>query len=488
MSSNINKQSVLSSLFWKLLERGGTQGVQFIVQLLLARLLSPEAFGVIAIVQVFIALANVFIQSGFSIALIQKKDTDELDYSSVFYFSLFIAGVLYVAIFFTAPTIAQFYSNDSLIMILRVLSLNLFSGSLNAVQNSYIAKTMQFRKQFLSSLISGLVSGTIGIILAFSGFGVWALVFQQLINQFTISLVLWFTVKWRPTLNFSFRRIKNLLSFGSNILVSSLLDTLYNNLRTLIIGRMYDADVLGYHDKGKSVPRVLTTSLNGTLQAVMLPTFSKYQDDRVRLKSIVRKSMMTSSFIVFPMMMGLAVTAEPIVTLVLTERWLPAVPFIQIYSLSMMFLPIHTANLQAINAIGRSDVFLKLEIFKKVLGLIILFVSLPFGVIAIAISEIISTIASAFINAFPNRKFLHYGYKEQISDLIPAFLLSIVMAIVVYLIGLLNIMIWVKLILQIITGALVYFGLAKLFNVEILDYLLLTTKEFMNNRNKRKSK
>lgn len=482
MNSNINKQSVLSSVIWKFLERGGTQGVQLLVQLLLARLLTPEAFGTIAIVQVFISLANVFIQSGFSTSLIQKKDADDLDFSSVFYISLLMSGIIYLVIFLISPLIAHFYSNPLLVSILRVLSLNLFAGSLNSVQNSYIAKHMMFRKQFLSSLISGILSGLVGIALAFAGLGVWALVAQQLVNQYTISIVLWFTVNWRPTLNFSLKRIKGLFTFGSNLLISALVETLFNNLRTLIIGRLYTSGTLGYHDKGQSVPQVLTMSINGALQSVMLPTYSKFQDERSRLKRVVRRSMMTSSYLVFPMMIGLAVIAEPLVILILTETWSPAIPFIQIYSISMMFMPIHTTNLQAINAIGRSDIFLKLEMIKKIIGLVVLGISLPFGVKAIAISSIPIAIISAFINALPNRTFLQYGYKEQISDLMPALLLSSIMGLVVFSMNYIDVVIWLKLILQILVGAIIYFGLSKLFKIEILDYLLSTSREFLKRR------
>lgn len=485
MSPNIKKQSVLSSLFWKFLERGGDQATQLIVQLLLARLLAPSVFGTIAIVQVFIAFANVFINSGFGDALVQKKEPDNLDYSSVFYFSLFIASSIYIFIFLFAPTIAEFYSNPVLVPILRVISLNLFPGALNSVQNAYIAKHLMFRKQFLSSTVAGLASGVIGIFLAFIGFGVWALVFQQIVSQVAVTLILWLTVKWRPIPKFSFKRIQVLFSFGSKLLLSGLINTLFDNLITLIIGRRYSPGTLGFHNKGESLPRTLTVSINGAIDEVMLPTFSSFQDQTKALKNAVRRSIMTSSFLIFPMMIGLAAIAEPLVIFILTDTWLPAVPFIQIYSVSMMFFPIHTTNLQAIKAIGRSDMFLKLEIVKTILALVVLLISLPFGVIAIAFSSLVTTILSIFINAYPNRKFLSYNYKEQMLDLLPAFLLSGVMGFSVYLMNYLDIAIWLKLILQILTGLIVYFGLAKLFKIEIFEYLVSTSREFLRQRNRK---
>ena len=485
MSPNVKKQSVLSSLFWKFLERGGDQATQLIVQLVLARLLAPSAFGTIAIVQVFIAFANVFINSGFGDALVQKKEPDDLDYSSVLYFSLFIAAAIYGFIFLSAPAFAGFYSNAALVPVLRVLSLNLFPGALNSVQNAYVAKHLMFRKQFLSSTAAGLLSGIVGIFLAFIGFGVWALVFQQIISQVTVTVILWLTVKWRPSLKFSVKRIRILFAFGSKLLLSGLINTFFDNLITLIIGRRYSPGTLGFHNKGESLPRTLTISINGAIDEVMLPTFASFQDRLEALKNAVRRSIMTSSFLIFPMMIGLAVIAEPLVRLLLTETWLPAVPFIQIYAVTMMFFPIHTTNLQAIKAIGRSDMFLKLEIIKTVLALVVLLISLPFGVIAIAFSSLITTILSIFINAYPNRKFLNYSYKEQMLDLLPAFLLSGAMGLAVYLLNYLTLAVWLKLILQIFTGIIIYFGSAKLFKIEIFEYLLTTSREFLRQRNRK---
>lgn len=486
MSPNIKKESVLSSLFWKFLERGGYQVTQLVVQLVLARLLAPRVFGTIAIVQVFISFANVFIHSGFGDALVQKKEPDDLDYSSVFYFSLFIAAAIYAAIFVSAPPIADFYSNAALVPVLRVLSLNLLPGALNSVQNAYVAKHLMFRKQFLSSTVAGLLSGAIGIFLAVIGFGVWALVFQQIISQVTVTLILWLTVKWRPIPRFSLKRIGILFAFGSKLLASGLINTLFDNLITLIIGRRYSPGTLGFHNKGESLPRTLTFSINGAIDEVMLPTFASFQDDPKALKNAVRRSIMTSSFLIFPMMIGLGAIAEPLVILILTEKWLPAVPFIQIYAVSMMFFPIHTTNLQAIKAIGRSDMFLKLEVIKTILALIVLFIFLPFGVLAIAFSSVVTTILSAFINAYPNRKFLSYNYKEQLADLLPAFLLSGVMGTVVYLMNYLPVVIWLKLILQILAGIIIYFASAKVFKIEIFDYLLTTSRQFLRQRNNKK--
>lgn len=476
------KGKVISSLFWKLMERGGTQGIQFIVQIVLARLLLPEEYGIIALVTVFITLANVFVQSGFNTALIQKKDADELDFSSVLYLSLGVAGLLYTIIYFFAPLIANYYTQPLLAPVLRVLSLTLFIGAFNSIQNAFIARNMLFKRLFTSSLCAVIVSGIVGIVTAYNGWGVWALVAQQLTNQLTVTIILWFTVKWRPHILFSFKRVKELFSYGSKLLASGLIDTLYRDLRTLIIGRMYTPSMLGFYNRGQQFPQLIVSNINGSIQSVMLPALSAHQDNKRRVKDMMRRAIVTSSFLIFPMMVGMAVVAEPLIKIVLTDKWLSSVPFLQIFCFSFALWPIHTANLQAINALGRSDIFLKLEIIKKAIGLLILGISLPFGVYALAIGQVLSGIISSFINAYPNKYLLDYSYKEQWSDIVPSLLISITMGGTVYLLNFLNITICTKLLLQILTGVIIYFGLAWILKIESFSYLLTTIKQLISSR------
>jgi len=466
------------------MERGGTQGIQFIVQIVLARLLLPEDFGLIAIVTIFILLANVFVQSGFNTAPIQKKDADDEDFSSVFYLSLFVAGLLYVVLFLTSPFISVFYRSPQLILILRVLSVTLFFGAFNSIQNAYVARNMMFKKLFFSSLGAIIISGTVGIATAYLGWGVWALVAQQLTNQLAVTLILWFTVKWRPKLLFSIEKVKVLFSFGWKLLASSLINTLYMEIRSLIIGKIYIPAMLGFYDRGQQIPKVIVSNIDGAIQSVMLPALASQQDDKKRVKAMMRRAIMTSSFIMFPMMVGLAVVAEPVVKIILTDKWLPAVPFLQIFCASYSLWPIHTANLQAINALGRSDIFLKLEIIKKVIGIIILGVSIPFGIYAIAWGVLISGVISTFINAYPNLKLLNYSYIEQWKDIMPSLGISLVMGAVVYTLNFLNIAVWQILMLQVFVGVVIYIGLAKVFKVESFGYLVKTTREIIEGRKK----
>ncbi len=476
------KEKIIKSLVWKLMERGGVQGIQFIIQIILARLLTPEDYGSIAIIAIFITIANVFVQSGFNTALIQKKDTDELDYSSVFYLSMFVAFIIYIILFIAAPFIAEFYGIDNLTAVIRVISITLFFGAYNSIQNAIVAKHMEFRKLFFSSTGAVCVSGIIGIVLAYSGFGVWALVAQQLINQITISVILLFILKWHPKLIFSFERIRVLFSYGCKLLVSALIDTFYMNIRSLIIGKIYSPTMLGFYNRGDQFPQLIVSNINGSIQSVMLPALASQQDNVEQVKKMMRRGIVTSSFIIFPTMVGLAVVAKPLVSIILTDKWLLCVPFLQIFCISYALWPIHTANLQAINAMGRSDIYLRLEIAKKVVGMIILVISLFYGVYGIAVGTLIAGIVSTFINSYPNKKLLNYSYLEQMKDIMPSFIISVLMGVITYSVRFFNMGNMLTMIIQILVGAISYVFLAKIFKLECYVYLINTLKGILNKR------
>lgn len=476
-----HKAKVITSLFWKFFERMGTQGIQFIIQLILARLLLPEDYGVIALITVFISLANVFVQSGFNTALIQQKDVEEEDYSSVFVVSAVVALIIYILLFVSSDAIAAFYKMPNLSSVIKILGLVLFFGAFNSIQIAKVSREFQFKKLFYSSLGANIFSGILGIILAYYKFGVWALVAQQLSNQFFICVILLFIVDWKPHMRCNLSRIKNMFDYGWKLLVSNLIDVLYNNIYSLVIGKFYKSDQLGYYNRADQFPNILVTNVNGSIQSVMLPALSEEQDNLAKVKSMVRRSMVTSSFFVFPAMAGLAACSEPLIELLLTEKWLFCVPIMRMLCLSYAFWPIHTANLQAINAIGRSDVFLKLEIIKKMVGIICLIISLPFGVIVMAFSKVVSSVASTVINAWPNRKLLNYSFLEQIYDIAPSFLISLVMGGVVYLLNeVLMFHIVVNLAIEVIVGGCLYLGLAKIFKLECLEYILNILKKRKN--------
>ncbi len=479
---NIRKK-VFSGFIWRFMERIGAQGVGFVVSLFLARLLTPEDYGQVALVTVFITILNTFALSGIGTSLIQKKDTDDLDYSTVFHFNIVFSLFIYVILFLCAPLIGKFYSDSSLILLVRVLGISIIISGANNVQRSYVSKTMQFKRFFFSTLIGTLISGAVGVAMAYKGFGTWAIVGQQLSNQVVDTVILWFTVGWRPKKEFSFSRLKNLYSFGWKLLVSSLLDTIYNNIYSLVIGKFYDANTLGLYNKGVQFPKLIVSNINGPIQSVLLPAMSSEQDNKKRVKEMTRRSIVTSSFFIFPMMIGMAAIAKPMVILLLTEKWVACVPFVQISCISLALYPIHTANLQAINALGRSDIFLKLEIIKKIIGLILLVVAIPYGLYIMVWLEVLSGVIASFVNAYPNKKLLDYSYLEQIKDLIPSILDAMFMGGVVWGVGLININVIVLIILQIVIGACIYFGIAKIFKFECYEYVVgMFRRKRMENR------
>ena len=476
------QENILISFFWKYFERTGNQLIQFVVQIILARLLLPADFGVIALLMVFIHLAQVFVQSGFSTALIQAKNPDDRDFSSVFYLSLGVAGILYIVLFISAPAISAFYKMPDLTRVLRVLSLILFFGAVNSIQNAVVSREFKFKQLFYSSLGAILISGTIGVYLAYAGYGTWALVWQQLSNALFLCLIMWITVKWRPKLLFSLDRLSKLFSFGWKLLVSALLDTGYREMQSLVIGKMFSAADLGFYNRGRMFPQVVVGNIDGSIQSIMLPALSQVQDDPRRIKEMMRRAITMSAFIIAPLMAGMIATAEPIVRIVLTDKWLPSVPFMQICCISFIFYPIHTANLTAINAVGRSDIFLKLEIYKKLLGIAVLVVTIILfrSVIAIAWSAVLSGIISTFINAYPNKRLIGYTYSEQMKDLTPSFLISAIMGVCVYFLRFWDAPIYQILLLQISCGVIIYAVLAKIMKIESMTYVsgLLMTKLF----------
>ena len=473
------KSTIISSLFWKFLQSCGTSGISAIVGIILARLLLPEDYGVIALITVFIAVAQIFVTSGLNTALIQKKEVDDTDYSSVFFLSLIIAAVCYAILFITSPFIAAFYGNEIITPVLRVLGLTLFFGAFNSIQNAVIARSFTFKNLFISSLGAVIISGIVGIVMALLGYGVWALVGQQLVSYIALCIIMWVTVKWRPKLLFSITRVKTLFSFGWKLLVSAQIDTIYTNISTLVIGKLYPANMLGYYSQGRQYPNVIVSNINASIQTVMLPAYAKNQDDKATVKQIMRRALTTSSFLVLPAMAGLAAVAEPLVILLLTEKWIMAVPFLQIFCCVYALWPIHTVNLQAVNGIGRSDVFLKLEIIKKAVGLIALAITIPMGIYVMAIGMIFTGIISTFINAYPNKKLLEYSPLEQWKDIMPSLVISVIMFGIVYTITLLPFPCWAMLLIQIPLGIIIYFGLAKLFKLETLTYAVDTAKEFL---------
>lgn len=473
------KTKVISSLLWRFSERVSAQLVTFVVSIILARLLEPSYYGAIAIVNIFIALANVFVTNGFGNSLIQKNDADDTDFSSVFYFNILMSIAMYGIVFFCAPIIADFYSMPILNTVLRVMGIRLIVAGINSVQHAYVSKHMMFRRFFWSTLGGTLASAVVGITMAYNGFGIWSLVGQYMTNSITDTIVLWFTVKWRPKRLFSLKRLVKLFSYGWKLLVSALLDTGYNELRSLVIGKMYTSADLAYYNKGKSFPNLFVTNINSSIQSVLFPAMANSQDKKEQVKSMCRRSIRTSSYIMLPLMTGLALVAEPFVKLLLTEKWLQCVPYLQIACFTFAFMPIHTANLQAIKAMGRSDIFLRLEVIKKVTGVFVLISVMRLGVLAIALSGVLLTILSSIINAYPNKRLLGYTLTEQIADMFNGVIPLLLMVVSVCGISIFEFSAFVELCVKVCVGVFVYILSSYVFKNESFIYIL----KFINKKN-----
>lgn len=480
MSEEITSKKVASNWLWRFLERCSAQIVTFVVGIVLARLLGPETYETIAIVTVITSILEVFVNSGFGNALIQKKNPDDLDFSTAFFFNIGLCIVLYSLLFVFAPLIANFYNKPELMQVIWVDGLIIIISGVKNIQHAYVSKKMIFRKFFFSTLFGTLFSGVVGIVLALNGFGVWALVAQGLLNPFIDTIVLWVTVKWRPKKMFSWKRLKILYSFGWKLLVSGLLDTITQKSSSFIISKQSSDDPnLSFYQKGESFPSLLTGSINASIDSVLLPTLSSQQDKKDKIKAMTRRAIKTSSFFIMPMMAGLAVCAKQVVYILLGEAWLPCVPFLQIFCLVYAFYPIHTSNLNAIKAVGKSDIFLILEIIKDSVSIALVLICARFGAMAVAYAVLAGSVFSQFVNAWPNRKLINYGYLSQIKDLLPTILLTLSMGSIVYLIGEMNDESVLTLIKQVLFGVSFYFLGAQLLRMESFVYIKKLLKQMV---------
>lgn len=450
------RQNVLSNLLWRFLERCGAQLVTLLVSIILARLLDPAVYGTVALVTVITTILQVFVDGGFATALIQKKDADDLDFSTVFYFNVVSCLILYIAVFFMAPAIANFYRMPELKKVIRVISLIIVISGIKNVQQAYVSRNMLFKRFFFATLGGTLGAAVVGIVFAYLGYGVWALVGQMLFNTTVDTLILWITVRWRPIRAFSIERLKSLFSFGWKMLVANLLATINGQLRQLIIGKVYSSEDLAFYNRGKQFPDLIVSNINTSIDSVLFPTLSNEQDNSDKIRDMTRRSIKVSTYIMAPLMMGLFACADTVVSLVLTDKWLPSVPYLRIFCVSFLFYPIHTANLNAIKATGRSNVLLKLEIIKDLFSVLVLFVTMKFGTLTIAYGMLGCSVFGQIVNSWPNRGALKYTYNQQLMDIIPNCVAAAIMGIVVYIVKLLGLGIGITLVLQVLVGVILY--------------------------------
>lgn len=470
---------VVVNFIWRFAERCGAQGVTFIVSVVLARLLDPKVYGTVALLAVFTTILQVFVDSGFGTALVQKKDVDNVDFSTVFYFNVTAGLLLYALLYLFAPVIAAFYKMPELVPMVRVAGLTLIISSVKNIQQAYVSRHMIFKKFFFSTLGGTIGAAVIGIFMAYKGFGVWALIVQNLFNQFLDTLILWITVRWRPQLTFSFERFKWLYSYGWKLLASSLINVIYLKIRQLIIGKLYTESQLAFYNEGDKLPSFVVTNINTSIDSVLLPAMAMNQDKAESIKSMTRRAICVSSYFVWPLMLGLASVATPLVSLVLTDKWLPCVPFLRIFTFIYAMQPIQTANLNAIKAIGRSDIFLKLEIIKKIMGFGAMMATIFISVEAMAYSFFITTTLSAVINAFPNKKLLGYSFLEQIKDILPCLCLSVFMFLVTFALSFLPLGDILLLLIQVTAGIVIYIVGSLLLKIDTFYFLWNTLKKII---------
>jgi len=467
------------SIIWKFLERCSSQLVSLIVEIILARLLMPQDFGLISLVLIFISISKVFVISSLNTALIQKKEIKTEDISTVFFFSIAVGVLCYVLLYFLSPAIAAFYDIPEIITILRILGLTIFFSGGIAVLNALLSRSFKYKKIFLGSLTAALVSGFIGIYIAFTGGGVWALVWQTMSFSVVQCIVLWIMTRWRPKFYFSISKLKPLFSYSWKLIVSGFVDKIYLNLSSLIVGKLYTSDTLGYFTEGRNLSSSAIDSLNVAIKSVLLPAFSKKQNDKGMIKEIMHWTLITSSFITFPLIACLIGSAVPLVETVLTDKWLPAIPFFICFSCLNALLPISSVNLQAINGIGRTDVYLKLDIIKKSCGFLIILISVSFGIYAIAIGLVISGFLETVINAYKSKQLFDYGFFEQWKDMIPNLFLAGIVFCAVFSINFISLPSWTLLIIQLTVGFGVHFGLGYLLKFKGFENLKTTVKSWI---------
>ncbi len=480
------KDKITSGLVWSYAERMSAQLITLGISIMLARLIAPEKFGIIAIVLVFINIANIFAIGGLGNALIQKKSADYLDFSTVFYFSIGFSLLFYFVVYFSAPFIASFYEMPDLTWVLRIMALRIPLGGINSVQYAYVSREMKFKKFFISTVLGSILSGAIAIYLAHYGYGVWALVIQYLIKVLTDTIVLWFLIDWKPHWRFSFSRLKGLFSFGWKLLTAELLTVGYNDIRSLVIGKAYSPVDLAFYNRGQQFPRILVANINSSISKVLFPAIAANQDDKAIVKQITRRSTKTAIFILSPLLIGLALVAKPLTIIVLTEKWIESVPYLQILAVYYLFMPIHTISSQAITAIGRSDMHLMLQTIKILIGLTALIIAIIYfeSPVVIALGALCATIINTCIHIFINKKMFLYRYTEQIKDILTPVLLTLICFMPSYFLSYYNLSYAILLLLQVLLGSMLYVGFAWILQYESLLYIIGFVKPITKKRDR----
>lgn len=471
------KSKTAKGVIWSSIERFSTQGIQFLIMIIMARLLTPKDYGLIGMVAIFLAVSQSLIDSGFSQALIRKQNRTDVDNSTVFYFNIVVSSILYIILFICAPFVADFYDQPELTNVMRVICFGVVLNSLAVVQRALLTVKIDFKTQAKASLSAAIFSGCIGIFLAYKNFGVWALVIQQLLNLSTNTLLLWVFSPWRPKAIFSWQSFRELFSFGSKLLVSGLIDTSYRNIYPIVIGKLFNASSLGHYTRAHQFSEFPSSNVTGIIQRVTYPVLCGIQNDEKKLETIYRKFLKLSAFVIFPLMIGLAAVAKPFVNIVLGTQWEFCGQLLQIICFSMMWYPIHAINLNLLQVRGRSDLFLRLEIIKKILGISVLCITAPLGLIYMCYGQIFNSLIALIINTYYTGKLIQVGYFKQMRDLLPTILLSLTMFVIIVIVNRFISTDILQLITGIIVGFIVYLSGSYILKFTELEYLVSLIKK-----------
>ena len=470
MSDSLKSKTV-KGVVWSSIERFSTQGVQFLIMIIMARLLTPKDYGLIGMLAIFLAVAQSLIDSGFSQALIRKQDRTDVDNSTVFYFNIVVSSALYLILFIAAPFVADFYNQPELTSVMRVVCLGVILNSLAVVQRALLTVRIDFKTQAKASLSAAVISGCIGIVLAYCGFGVWSLVVQQLLNLSVNTLLLWIFSKWRPIAVFSWKSFHELFAFGSKLLASGLLDTMYRNIYPIVIGKLFSASSLGHYTRAQQFSEFPSSNVTGIIQRVTYPILCGIQDETERLEAVYRKFLKLSAFIIFPLMIGMSAVARPFIDIVLGKQWGFCGQLLQIICFAMMWYPIHAINLNLLQVKGRSDLFLRLEIIKKILGITVLCITAPFGLVVMCYGQIFNSIVALVINTYYTGKLINVGFIRQMKDLLPTILLSLTMFGAILLVnGFIEVNMH-RLVIGVLVGIIVYASGSYIFKFKELQTL-----------------
>ncbi len=471
-------QSIWKAAGWKALEKFGSRGIQFVIQIILARILLPDDYGIVSILTVFIALSNVFIQNGFSTSLIQKKDASQTDFCTALFSSLGIAAVFYIILYAAAPLIADFYQMKALAFYLRVMALTLFPGAFQGIQYAYVSRTLNFRAYTSAMLLASTVSGIAGIAAAFSGMGVWAIILQQLLANYLCTVLLYLLVRWKIRFVFSADSFRHLFGYGWKILGSSLLNSLYASIYNLVIARVYTKEMLGLYTRGQQFPFLITENLNEMIQSITLPVLSRRQDNPADVKNVMKRGLSLSAFLIFPAMLGMSAISREFILVILGQKWIAAAPYMELLCFVYCAYPVHTMNIQCVKAVGRSDIFLKLEVYKKILETAAVILTVRKGILAMIWGQVMLSLAGMLINAWPSKKLIQYGFREQVQDLMPVIIPGVLMYLAVKLVSCLALAVFPKLVLELITGAAVYTAVSMGIKSPPFMYLLNQVKSW----------